>query len=191
MAYIVTGQQYASVAYGYRDSGYTYDQYDCIHFVNLINRDCGVTQLINGTNSSWRNDQGLFTWSGTMTECVQRYQQIPDGALLWRCIPEGEPGYDTIPPQYYGDGVGNFTHIGIRVYTAGTLMGGVMQSGGYGGTGVHYTPWQTSNFNWWTHVSLMKQVQYTGVYNPIDQIVLFMLFNKRKERPVKNVKYRG
>ena len=192
MAYIVTGQQYANVAYSYRNSGYTYEQYDCIHFVNLINRDCGVTQLINGTNSSWRLDGNLFTWKGTIQDCINTWLAIPNGALLWRCIPEGEPGYDTIPPQYRGDGIGNFTHIGIRVYPGGILdSGGVMQSGGYGGTGVHYTPWQTSHLSWWTHVSFMKQVQYPGVYNPIDQIVLFMQFNKNKEKPARRTHYRG
>ena len=31
----IPGEQFAEIAYGYKDSGYTYQQYDCIGFVNL------------------------------------------------------------------------------------------------------------------------------------------------------------
>lgn len=168
----VTGLYFSEVAYGYRDSGYTYDQYDCIGFVNLCRSDCGITRLPNGTNTAWRTTS-RFLWQGTVQQCINRYGAIPQGATIWRCIEEGEPGYDTIPPQYYGDGIGNFTHIGILT----NLGMGVMQSGGYGGTGVHQS---TYNSNYWTHVGLVDEVIYSGIpYPTLPVPVLSTLLNKK------------
>ena len=69
---------------------------------------------------------------------------------MFKCIPEGQPGYDTIPSQYYGDGIGNFTHVGIYINPVGGSEYVIMQSGGYGGSGVHKSRWQN---NYWTHAA--------------------------------------
>lgn len=170
----VTGLYYAQVAYGYRNSGYTYEQYDCIGFVNLCRSDCNITRLPNGTNTAWR-DTGRFIWQGTTTQAINRFGSIPQGATIWKCIDEGEPGYDTIPPQYYGDGIGNFTHVGIFT----NLGMGVMQSGGYGGTGVHESNY---NANYWTHVGLVDEIYYAGVpYPSLPMPVLTLLLDKKRK----------
>lgn len=157
----VTGLYFSEVAYGYRNSGLTYQDYDCIGFVNLIRSDCGVFQFARGTNTAWRSND--FYWQGTIQDCINQYGDIPQGALIWKCHPEGTPGYDTIPSQYYGDGIGNFTHIGIRTY----LGDGVMQSGGYGGTGVHDSTYDSS---YWTHVSLAYETLYDNIPYPGTQL---------------------
>lgn len=202
----ISGQTFAEIAYGFKDSGYTYEQYDCIGFVNLCRQTNTppLPTLINGTNSLWRSTRTFtFTvsgqtvtynelyWKGTIAECINQYGAVPQGALLFKCHPEGSEGYDTIPPEYYGDGIGNFTHVGI--YT--NLGEGVMQSGGYGGTGVHDSP---PNWSWWTHCAFAVYVYHdnTGPQPPEPQTLPLWLFlwytnngtMKRKEC-TKNVRY--
>lgn len=167
----ITGQYYAETAYSFRDSGYTYEQYDCIGFMNLVRTTCGIPVISpQGTNTLWRSDN-LF-WKGTVQEAIDEFGGIPQGALLFKIIPEGQPGYDTIPSQYRGDGVGNVTHVGI--YT--NLGLGVMQSGGYGGTGVHQS---TLDTNYFGYVGLAVNINYEGVepHPPGDPLQTWFIIN--------------
>lgn len=162
----VTGQQYAEQAYTYRNSGIPYSQLDCIGFVNQVRSDLGLSSLINGTNSLWRSNQ--LTWKGTLNDAYTRWQvnnwrNLPQGILLFRIKSEDDPKYNVppIPSRYYMDGVGNVTHVGIM-----TALGeGIMQSGGYGGRGVHQSGWQAG---YWTHCGLQMNVDYTEPPDPDD-----------------------
>ena len=182
----------ACMAYLFRDSQYTYAQYDCIHFVNLVRARLGIPQMTNGTNSLWRNVGGNFLWwRGTLQECLDLYGEVPEGAYLFKCYPEGTPGYDTIPEQYRGDGIGNFDHIGI--YTGRGL--GVMQSGGYdvtppsGFNGVHDTRTRLDESPpWWTHVAFGNNITFAQ-YMPGQPLPIYVLWNIMKQRKViKNVR---
>lgn len=162
----VTGQQYAEQAYTYRNSGIPYSQLDCIGFVNQVRQDLGLSSLINGTNSLWRSNQ--LTWKGTLAQAYQRWnvnswRSLPQGILLFRIKPESDPNYNVppIPSRYYMDGIGNVTHVGIMT----ALGDGIMQSGGYGGRGVHQSGWQTG---YWTHAALQMNVEYTEPPDPDD-----------------------
>lgn len=203
----VSGDTFASIAYGYKDSGYTYDQYDCIGFVNLcwqhIDTPPKTISLTNGTNSIWRSTRTFNTtdpngnnpttelwWKGTLQECQDYFAGIPTGILLFKCIPEGQPGYDTIPAQYYGDGIGNFTHVGIYVDPYGG-SGAIMQSGGYGGTGVHLSSWRN---NYWTHAAFPVYVgpEYIPPEPPEPgqdiTLLLSMWYTMNKKGDVKRVR---
>lgn len=181
------------MAYLFRDSGYTYAQYDCVSFVNrLCRRRLGFTMWSdNGTNSLWRDisHEHPFSWKGTMAECLELYGEIPRGAYLFKIYPEGSPGYDTIPDQYRGDGVGNVDHIGI--YT--DLGKGVMQSGGYdeGVTGVAETSLHPSPplaYNWWTHVALDDDLIFSDEYDPpASNVKAWLLYITQQRRKPKNV----
>ena len=59
------------------------------------------------------------------------------------------------------DGIGNVTHVGIMT----GLGQGVMQSGGYGGKGVHESGWQSG---YWTHCALQMEVTYPEPSDPDD-----------------------
>lgn len=162
----VTGLDYATQAYSYRNSGIPYSQLDCVHFVNKVRIDLGLQSMLNGTNSLWRSNN--LTWKGTLSQAYQRWgvttwNQLPQGILLFRIKSESDPDYDypPIPQRYYMDGVGNVTHVGIM-----TGMGqGIMQSGGYGGTGVHESGWRS---NYWTHCALQMNVEYPEPPDPDD-----------------------
>lgn len=183
----------ACMAYLFRDSQYPYSQYDCIHFANLVRARLGIPQMTNGTNSLWRNVGGNFLWwRGTLQECLDLYGSVPQGAYLFKCYPEGTPGYDSIPEQYRGDGVGNFDHIGIF-----TDLGlGVMQSGGYdvtppsGFNGVHDTRTRLNETPpWWTHVAFGNNITFPQTPPPVPTLpasIICSIIN-RKVRLLKNV----
>lgn len=162
----VTGLDYATQAYSYRNSGIPYSQLDCIHFVNRVRTDLGLRSMLNGTNTLWRSNN--LTWKGTLAEAYQRWgvsswNQLPQGILIFRIKSESDPTYDSppIPQRYYMDGIGNVTHVGIM-----TGMGqGVMQSGGYGGTGVHESGWRNG---YWTHCAIQMNVVYPEPLDPDD-----------------------
>lgn len=204
----IPGEQFASIAYGYKDSGYTYDQYDCIGFVNLcwqhIDNPPKTESLTNGTNSIWRSSRTFPTtdpngnnptlelwWKGTLSECESYFGGIPTGILLFRCIPEGQPGYDTIPAQYRGDGIGNFTHVGIYINPVGGSEYVIMQSGGYGGTGVHQSKWRD---NYWTHAAFPVYVGINDIPpeppepDPEDILSWLLLWYTNQKGGVKRVR---
>ena len=160
----VTGVQYAQQAYTYKDSGIPYSQLDCVHFVNQVRLDLGLQSMLNGTNSLWRSNN--LTWKGTLQDAyirwnVNNWRSLPQGILLFRIKAETDPTYNIppIPSRYYMDGIGNVTHVGIMT----GLGQGIMQSGGYGGRGVHESGWQA---NYWTHCATQMNVQYPGPENP-------------------------
>lgn len=190
----------ACMAYLFRDCGYAYTQWvsglkqDCIGFCNLIRKRLGLPLMTNGTNSLWRNVGGNFLWwRGTLQECLDTYGSIPPGAYLFKCYPEGSRGYNP-PPQYQGDGIGDFNHIGI--YTDRGL--GVMQSGGYdvpANGGVH-----DSNFEpiqevmtrpWWTHVAFGNNISFEGSPTPptppAQTLPTWMMFMFNRKRVHDNV----
>lgn len=156
----VTGQLFAETAYSFHDSGYTYQQYDCVGFTNLVRRTVGLGNLYNGTNTLWRN--GTLAWQGTIADAITAFGGMPRGCYLFKIKPESDPTYNDppIPSQYYMDGVGNVTHVGI--YT--NLGMGVMQSGGYGGSGVHDSVYDAS---YWTHLALPPDVNYSQSPAPL------------------------
>ena len=166
MANPITGVQYAQQAYTYRDSGIPYSQLDCVHFVNQVRIDLGLPSMLNGTNTLWRSNN--LTWKGTLQDAFTRWNvttwnQLPQGILLFRIKSESDPTYNEppIPSRYWMDGIGNVTHVGIMT----GLGQGIMQSGGYGGRGVHQSGWQRG---YWTHCALQMDVSYPDPPDPDD-----------------------
>lgn len=198
--YTVDCRLNSAMGYLFRDSQYPYSQYDCIGFVNLVRQRLGLDRIGYGvhgygTNTLWRNTTGELYWKGTYDECINNWGVVPRGAYIFKCYPEGTPGYNTIPDYYRGDGIGNFDHIGI--YTGLGL--GVMQSGGYdvtppsGFNGVHdtRTRFDDSGGSWWTHVAFGKGIFFPeyapSPYLSARTAILFNSVNSRK-KVLKSVK---
>ena len=154
---VVTGKYFAQAAYSYKNRGLTYQDYDCVHYTNLVRNTCNLSSLQNGTNRVWRG-QGLV-WKGTIQEAYAKFNNVlPPGLYLFHVIPDTDPDAD--PTHYgYGDGIGDVNHVGI--YTGLGL--GVMQSGGYDGTGVHDSRLR-SYFNL---AACPTGIDYTGRTMPI------------------------
>ena len=165
---IVSGKLTSETAYAYNGKGLTYSNYDCIHFVNLVRETCGLNVLSQSTNRVWRSSSAL-SWKGTIHEAYQKFNGVlPQGLYLFHVIPDDDPNADT--DHYgYGDGIGDVNHIGI--YTNIGL--GVMQSGGYDGTGVHDSRLR-SYFNL---AGCASGIDYTGlVETPVPDPVVFRKF---------------
>lgn len=153
---IVSGELFARSAQSYAGRGLTYSDYDCTHFTNLVRNTCGLSSLSQSSNRMWRTSSG-WTWRGSLAEAYQKFNGVlPLGLYLFHYYPDDDPNAD--PTHYgYGDGQGDVDHVGIYV---GTEIGaGVMQSGGYGGTGVHPSTLRTSYF---TRAACMTGIDYYG-----------------------------
>lgn len=153
---VVSGEFFAQAAFSYNGKGLTYDNYDCTHFTNLVRRTCALSNLSQGSNAMWRSNALL--WKGTIQEARNRFNnQLPPGLYLFHVYPDDDPRADD--QHYgYGDGIGDVNHVGI--YTGIGL--GVMQSGGYGGSGVHDSQ-LTSYFNL---AACPTGIDYTGRVMP-------------------------
>lgn len=155
---VVSGEFFAQAAYSYNGRGLTYQQYDCTHFTNLVRRTCALSNLSQGSNAMWRSSALL--WKGTVQEARNRFGGVlPAGIYLFHVYPDDDPNAD--PDHYgYGDGIGDVDHVAI--YTGLGL--GVMQSGGYAGSGVHDSPLRTSYL---TLAACPTGIDYTGRVMPI------------------------
>lgn len=201
----ITGDYFAHLALAYDGQYIPYSQLDCIGFVNKVWRDIYyVSQnnwnLTNGTNSIWRSTRTFNTTSpiqqyptpelwykGTIENCRQLYGAIPTGALLFHQISEAGP--PAIPPQYAGDGIGNFVHVGIYCGNNQVMQSGGRDSGSVPGGGVHLSTFDPSA---WNYVAFVVFVDSRGVapvppdppHPPLIRMdLLFSLWytSKRKE----------
>jgi len=205
----ITGQEFADLALAYNGQYMPYDQYDCIGFVNKVWQDIPAHSgsLTKGTNSIWRSTKTFNTTSpigqnptpelwykDTIENCIAEYGSIPTGALLFHRI--AEDGNPPIPPQYAGDGIGNFVHVGIYCGNDEVMQSGGRDSGSIPGGGVHKSTYDSSA---WNYVAFVVWVDPTGSEpgpgpgpgpgpEPPKKYWLLFLLNKKHEVK-KNVRY--
>lgn len=175
----VSGTEFSNYALSY-DPDVTgidipYSQLDCIGFVNKVWQDIPVValngwSLTNGTNSIWRSTRTFNTtdpngnnptvelwYKDTISNCIALYGSIPAGALLFHQISEAGP--PPIPPQYAGDGIGNFVHVGIYCGNNEVMQSGGRDSGSVPGGGVHKSTYDPMA---WNYVAFVVYVDCTG-----------------------------
>ena len=132
---------------GYTYLGRLYSEMDCQAFVERCLRDCGITINLAGSNTWYRR----MTWTGTPEECKKQFGHIPVGAFLFILEQDGKE-----PVKYWGDGIGNASHIGI--YTA-TGKGAIHSSASRGCVVESRFTGKTINGGW-NRVGLWKYVMY-------------------------------
>ena len=200
----IGGDEFARMALSYNGQYLPYSDYDCIGYVNLVWRDIPIVQannwnLTNGTNSLWRSIRTFNTtdpqgnnpttelwWKGTLDECDWQWTGIPVGCLLFRQIPEEGP--PAIPPQYAGDGEGNFVHVGIYVGNDKVMQSGGADAASVPGGGVHLSD---VDWNWWTHVAFVVWVDPVNYYPPPSYNFptwLKLWYTTQRKKVLKNVK---
>lgn len=154
-----------------------YTQMDCFGYVQTVWRDIQAVgpsgklvdtsqpPLQNGTNSLWRenvspypnytfnttspdnqNPTPVLWYKDTISNCISRFGEIPAGALLFHQISEAGP--PAIPPQYAGDGIGNFAHVGIYIGNSQVMQSGGRDSSSVPGGGVHRSAYDSSAWNY-------------------------------------------
>ena len=216
----ITGDDFSTLAVAY-DPDITgvpipYSQMDCIKYVQTVWRDIQAVSASDtlcsplGTNTLWRtntaeypslvklfnttspdsqNPTPVLWYKDSIANCISLYGEIPAGALLLHQISEAGP--PAIPPQYEGDGIGNFAHVGIYIGN-----NEVMQSGGRDaspGEGVHRSAYDSSA---WNYVAFVVYVDPTGSEppppppppTPTVQEWFYLWYNTNKRKVIKNVK---
>ena len=101
-----TGNQVARAATLAAHVGYTYDELDCQAFVEHCVRQAGGRMDYLGTNDMARR----AAWLGTLDEARAQGRLVPGAGLLIREATEAN-----LPARYTGDGLGDFSHVGLYV----------------------------------------------------------------------------
>ena len=101
-----TANQVARAATLAAHVGYTYDELDCQAFVEHCVRQAGGRMDYLGTNDMARR----ATWLGTLDEARAQGRLVPGAGLLIRESTEAN-----LPARYTGDGLGDFSHVGLYV----------------------------------------------------------------------------
>lgn len=201
----IWGEDFAQLALNY-DPDITgvqipYSQMDCIQFVNTVWRDITVVSeepwtLGSGTNSLWRSTATYDTsppsdpemyptpvlwWKGTIDEYVNKWGSLPIGGLLFHKIPED--GSPPIPPQYAGDGIGNFVHIGIYCGDGYVMQSGGQDAGSVPGGGVHKSKYSKSAWNYLALVCWVDPVVDFPL-PPMDVVTFLSLWYATRKKGV-------
>lgn len=197
----VQGDYFAQLALNYDGQYIPYSQCDCIQFVNMVWQDISqITaqrSLTLGTNSIWRSTRTFPTtdpmgrnptpelwYKGTLADCISRYGNIPTGTLLFHKISDAGP--PAIPPQYAGDGIGNFVHVGIYCGNGKVMQSGGQDSGSIPGGGVHKSDFDPDAWNYAAFVVYVEPSNYDPPEPPEPgdntlHILLLWYNNNRKE----------
>ena len=101
-----TANQVARAATLAAHVGYTYDELDCQAFVEHCVRQAGGRMDYLGTNDMARR----AAWLGTLAEARAQGRLVPGAGLLIR-----EATAANLPARYAGDGLGDFSHVGLYV----------------------------------------------------------------------------
>ena len=101
-----TGKSVAAAAVQAVGVGYTYDEMDCQAFVEHCVKQAGGRMDYRGSNDMARH----AVWLGTL-ENAQAEGMLRPGALLFI----HEEDENALPARYAGDGLGDFSHVGLYV----------------------------------------------------------------------------
>ena len=206
----VSGADFAAYALSYNGQYIPYSQADCITFVNMVwhdipdvpaNIDLGRIGGNYGTNTLWRSTRTFNTtdpnsnnptnelwYKDTIANCESLYGGIPTGALLFHKISDAGP--PAIPPQYAGDGIGNFAHVGIYCGNNEVMQSGGQDASQVIGGGVHLSVYDP---NAWNYVAFPVYVDC--IYSPEPPqpvtdfpIWLYLWYSNKRKGVVKNVR---
>ena len=99
----------------------------------------------------------VLWYKDTLSNCIANFGGIPAGTLLFHKI--SDEGPPPLPPQYAGDGIGNFAHVGIYCGNNEVMQSGGRDSGSIPGGGVHKS---TYDPNAWNYAAFVVWVDPTG-----------------------------
>ena len=101
-----TGTDVAAAAVQATHVGYTYEDMDCQAFIEHCARQAGGAMDYLGTNDMARR----AAWLGTLAEARAQGRLVPGAGVLIR-----EETEENLPARYAGDGLGDFSHVGLYV----------------------------------------------------------------------------
>ena len=101
-----TGKSVAAAAVQAVGVGYTYDEMDCQAFVEHCVKQAGGEMAYSGSNDMARN----AVWLGTLENAKAAGKLVPGAGMLIH-----EDTEANLPAKYRGDGLGDFSHVGLYV----------------------------------------------------------------------------
>lgn len=152
-----TGTQVAQAAALAVGVGYTYDEMDCQAFIEHCARQAGGRMDYLGTNDMARR----AAWLGTLSQARAEGRLTPGAGLLIR-----EETDANLPARYAGDGLGDFSHVGLYV-GEGALSDTDKNGRRRACDAVHSSATMgrvagTTLQNGWTHVLWFPEIDYAA-----------------------------
>ena len=149
------GKDVAAVAVQAVGVGYTYDEMDCQAFVEHCVKQAGGAMSYRGSNDMARH----AAWLGTL-ENAQAEGMLRPGALLFI----HEEDESALPARYAGDGLGDFSHVGL--YVGADALSDTDKSGRRRSCDVVHSSATMGRVagstlqNGWTHVGWAREIDY-------------------------------
>ena len=150
-----TANQLARAATAAAHVGYTYDEMDCQAFVEHCARQAGGAMDYLGTNDMARR----AAWLGTLAQARAQGRLVPGAGLLIR-----EETDANLPARYAGDGLGDFSHVGL--YVGEDALTDVDKNGNARSCDVVHSSATMGRVagstmaNGWTHVMWFQEIDY-------------------------------
>lgn len=150
-----TGKTVAAAALALAQSYHSYQDMDCQALVEQAVRNAGGSMDYRGSNHMARS----VAWLGTL-ENAQAEGKLEPGALLF-IHEEDESG---LPAQYQGDGLGDFSHVGL--YVGESAMTDMDKHGKRRACDVVHSSQTMGRVcgstlkNGWTHVGWAQEIDY-------------------------------
>ena len=101
-----SGKSVADAAVRALGIGYTYEEMDCQAFVEYCTKQAGGTMRYDGSNDMARK----AVWLGTLENAKAEGKLVLGAGLLIH-----EDSEENLPEKYRGDGLGDFSHVGLYV----------------------------------------------------------------------------
>ena len=150
-----TANQLARAATAAAHVGYTYDEMDCQAFVEHCARQAGGAMDYLGTNVMARR----AAWLGTLAQARAQGRLVPGAGVLIR-----EETEANLPARYVGDGLGDFSHVGL--YVGENALTDVDKNGNARSCDVVHSSATMGRVagstlaNGWTHVLWFPEIDY-------------------------------
>lgn len=133
-----------------------YDELDCQAFVEQCIRDCGGRLDAAGSNDMVRNH---CAWLGTIENARAEGKLLPGAGLLIH-----EDDESGLPAKYQGDGLGDFSHVGLYVgrdaLTDTDHNGKVRECDAVHSSASMGRVAGSTLQNGWTHAMLVQEIEY-------------------------------
>lgn len=150
-----TGKSVAAAAVQAVGVGYTYDEMDCQAFVEHCVKQAGGEMAYSGSNDMARN----AVWLGTLENAKAAGKLVPGAGMLIH-----EDTEANLPAKYRGDGLGDFSHVGL--YVGENALTDVDKNGNVRSCDVVHSSSSMGRVagstlkNGWTHVMWFPEIDY-------------------------------
>lgn len=150
-----TGKSVAAAAVQAVGMGYTYDEMDCQAFVEYCVKQAGGQMDYRGSNDMARN----AVWLGTLENAKAAGKLVPGAGMLIH-----EDTEANLPAKYRGDGLGDFSHVGL--YVGENALTDTDKNGQKRACDVVHSSYSMGRVagstlkNGWTHVMWFAEIDY-------------------------------